>query len=98
MRFRKKPITVEAFQMTRDVETIAPSWFMEAVMEGKVYINHSLVDGHALVYGCTIETPGGRLKARIGDYVVQGVDGELYPCKADIFRKTYERVQKGGGL
>ena len=98
MRFRKKPITVEAFQMTRDVETIAPSWFMEAVMEGKVYINQSLVDGHALVYGCTIETPRGRLNARIGDYVVQGVDGELYPCKADIFQKTYERVQKGGGL
>lgn len=63
MRFRKKPITVEAFQMTRDVETIAQSWFMEAVLEGKVYINHSLVDGHALVYGCTIETPGGKIES-----------------------------------
>lgn len=57
-------------------------------------IDRSLVDGHAVVYGCTVETLEGRMKARIGDYIIRGVNGELYPCKPDIFQKTYEAVHE----
>lgn len=33
------------------------------------------------------------MNASIGDYIIKGVDGEFYPCKPDIFEKTYEEVQ-----
>ena len=31
--------------------------------------------------------------ARTGDYIIKGVNGEIYPCKADIFEKTYDEVE-----
>lgn len=39
-----------------------------------------------------IYTLEGTMRADIGDYIVKGVDGEFYPCKADIFEKTYEEI------
>ena len=39
-----------------------------------------------------IETLEGTMKANKGDYIIKGVKGELYPCKEDIFYKTYEKV------
>ncbi|MBS6195474.1 MAG: hypothetical protein KH828_07840 [Clostridiales bacterium] len=92
MKYRKKPIVVEAFKLTTDVETIAPDWFIQAVVDEKVWIDRSMVDGHISVYGCTIQTLEGKLHAKIGDYIIRGLRGELYPCKTDIFQKTYERV------
>lgn len=92
MRYRKKPVEIEAFRLTDDPDRIAPAWFTRAVEDGKVCIDRSLVDGHMHVYGCTIETLEGRMQARLGDYIIQGLRGELYPCKPDIFAKTYEKV------
>lgn len=92
MRYRKKPVEIEAFRLTDDAEMIAPEWFARAVEDGKVCIDRSLLDGHMHVYGCTIETLEGRMRARLGDYIIQGLRGELYPCKPDIFMKTYDLV------
>lgn len=39
-----------------------------------------------------IETLEGIMKVSVGDYIIKGVNGEFYPCKPDIFEKTYERV------
>lgn len=39
-----------------------------------------------------IETLEGTMKASVGDYIIKGVNGEFYPCKPDIFEKTYEEV------
>ncbi len=39
-----------------------------------------------------IHTLEGDMKASIGDYIITGVNGEQYPCKPDIFEKTYEKV------
>lgn len=39
-----------------------------------------------------IETLEGTMRASVGDYIITGIDGEQYPCKPDIFEKTYERV------
>lgn len=39
-----------------------------------------------------IETLEGRMKANVGDYIITGINGEQYPCKPDIFEKTYELV------
>jgi hypothetical protein len=39
-----------------------------------------------------IETLEGKLKASPGDWIIKGINGELYPCKPDIFAKTYEEL------
>lgn len=43
-------------------------------------------------YEIVIDTLEGQMKADIGDYIIKGVNGEFYPCKPDIFEKTYELV------
>lgn len=40
-----------------------------------------------------IDTLEGQMKANIGDWIIKGVNGELYPCKPDIFEKTYEKYE-----
>ena len=92
MKYRKKPVVVEAFQFTDDVDMVAPKWFTQAVIDEKVTFDRSLIDGHIHIYGCTINRPDGRLFAKLGDYIIRDVNGELHPCKPDVFRKTYERA------
>ncbi|MGN0263938.1 MAG: hypothetical protein ACI4DX_06070 [Oliverpabstia sp.] len=92
MRYRKKPVEVEAFQFTEDVDVISPEWFSQAVIDEKVFIDRSICDGHTHIYGCTIETLEGHHKARLGDYIIRGVKGEIYSCKSDIFYETYDKV------
>lgn len=91
MRYRKKPVVVDAFQLTRYVDMVAPDWFTKAVNEEKVFIDRSIVDGAARIYGCTVMTHEEQMRAKLGDYIIRGVNGELYPCKSDIFEKTYEK-------
>ena len=45
-------------------------------------------------YQTVIHTLEGDMTASPGDYIITGVNGEKYPCKPDIFRKTYELVEK----
>ncbi|TCS78529.1 hypothetical protein EDD59_11154 [Muricomes intestini] len=99
MKFRKKPVVVEAFCFKgADSEINAPDWFAQALQNEKAILDRALKDGHAHVYGCTIDTLEGKMHARIGDYIIRGVNGELYPCKPDTFRKTYEAVEVRGGM
>lgn len=44
--------------------------------------------------GLKIITLEGTMTANIGDYIIKGVSGEFYPCKPDIFHKTYEKVEE----
>lgn len=39
-----------------------------------------------------IKTLEGNIKASVGDHIIKGVNGEFYPCKPDIFKKTYDRI------
>ena len=91
MKYRQKPVEVDAFKLTTDPERIAPDWFTKAVADERIYIDRVVKDGHIDVYGCTIRTQYGKVRAKLGDYVIKGINGELYPWKADIFKKTYER-------
>ena len=59
MKYRKKPVVVEAYKTDKEI---------------------------------VIHTLEGDMKASIGDYIITGVNGEQYPCKPDIFEKTYEVV------
>ena len=85
MKYRKKPVVIEAFKWLTDE---VPQWWRDA---GGININ--VATGSAF-----IPTLEGTHKARKGDYIIQGVKGELYPCKPDIFELTYEMIPpKGAG-
>lgn len=92
-RYRKRPVVVEAFQLTSENRfrpTIWPEWFQNAFHDG-------LVDGSG--DDLTISTKEGVMTASQGDWIIQGVKGELYPCKPDIFEITYvseEELMKDG--
>lgn len=90
-KYRKKPVEVEAFQISRCtmLNREYPKWFADAFARGVVYVTRT--PSYPIV--CTIKTLEGDMNACIGDYIIRGVNGELYPCKPDIFDKTYERCQ-----
>ena len=85
MKYRKKPVVIEAIQFSRNN-------FDEVIdfTEGKAYIYTEKRPGG--VSHCLIETLEGDMTATKGDYIIRGVNGEFYPCKPDIFEKTYEPV------
>lgn len=99
--FRKKPVTVEAFQWTggRDQED-DPIWIKEAINIGKVrfeqgfkgdtFIPSPRGDAVAMV----IKTLEGDMLAFPEDFIIRGVEGEIYPCKPAIFEKTYEPIKE----
>lgn len=75
MKFRKKPVLIEAVQ-----------WRGDNDIEVCDFTGIRLFAGNKLV----IPTLEGALEAEVGDYIIRGVNGEVYPCKPEIFRETYE--------
>lgn len=86
---RQKHIDVKTYKVCDDPERIAPEWFTQAVVDGSIEIDRILEDGHIRVYGCTVKTKCGKLKARIGDYIVQYRNG-MTVCRPEEFRERYE--------
>jgi len=94
-KYRKKPVIIEAFQMTvarRWDNSEWPVWLNEAwnkePSEGAVWISQDDPKKEKLVCG-TLE---GVHKIDWNDWIIKGINGEIYPCKPDIFNKTYEEV------
>ncbi len=92
MKYRKKPIVIEAFQMTKSIwNTNAgwPQWAREAwdkdPSEGAIWTDQ---DG---IYCGTLE---GVHVVTFDDWIIQGVEGEIYPCKPSVFEATYEAVNE----
>jgi hypothetical protein len=81
MRFRKKPVVIEAVQYDGSNHEAIGYFAGQAV---------SLESGGLFVR--TLENR--RLEADKGDWIIKGVKGEFYPCKPDIFAATYERVDE----
>lgn len=85
--FCKRPVVVEAFRLTElAFQAGPPDWLKAALNAGFVYCQ-----GGERPY-LTIATPEGAMRADEGDWIIRGVNGELYPCKPDIFEQTYEAV------
>lgn len=78
MKFRKKPVVIEAIQFTGQNKD-------EIVTFTGDVLGVDSPDGDLMII--TLE---GSMRASPGDWVIQGVNGEFYPCKPDIFEKTYE--------
>jgi len=90
MKYRKKPVVIEAFKWTGGPDqTEDPEWIVEAIRAGKVRFENTGMPDVAML----IDTLEGTHRANQGDYIIQGVKGELYPCKPDIFHMTYEEVK-----
>lgn len=82
MKFRKKPVVIDAVQ---HVVGEQPHELAADVVAGRVRYTE---DGSVL-----ISTPEGVMIGAPGDWIIRGVKGELYPCKPDIFEATYEKVE-----
>lgn len=101
LRYRKKPVVIEAFQMTeerRQDNTDWPVWLHEAWnighgQEGGVFpANQHFPRAGDEVAIWTLE---GIHLVSFGDWIIRGVRGELYPCKPEIFAATYEAAEEG---
>jgi hypothetical protein len=94
MKFRKKPVVIEAIT------------FEELVQHGKDYEGSNIVNGfpwsfqyngHPITHendSCyLIPTAEGTMNFTPNDMLITGVKGEIYPCKIDIFEATYEEIE-----
>lgn len=90
MRFRHKPVEVDAFIFTKDADARAPSWFIDAVREEHIMIDWKLVVDHIEVYGCTIYGKMQRIHVRIGDYIIKKPEGGMIAMSRKEFARSYE--------
>lgn len=86
MKFIKKRVVIEAVHWNGIKVSETPEWILEALNSGVLVRFGDKVQ---------VRTLEGVMTASPGDYIIKGVDGELYPCKPDIFEKTYEKVEEG---
>jgi len=81
VKYRKKPVVIEAVQWTGvwddDISSFLPAKGTSFDAEGELHIR----------------TLDGVMAAGVGDWIIKGVKGEFYPCKPDIFAETYEAVE-----
>jgi hypothetical protein len=98
MKFRKKPVVIEAFQMTKERRKSNadwPMWLHTAWQRGVSEIgalypqDYPNSNGKDMLRIATLE---GNQLVSWNDYIIQGIQGEIYPCKPDIFEATYEAV------
>ena len=79
-KYRKRPVEIEAIQWKGDN-------FVE--IDNFITIEHETYPKAGIIKIPTLE---GVMTATEGDYIIKGIDGEFYPCKPDIFKKTYEKI------
>lgn len=89
MKYRKKPVVIEAFKYDGDLKGAdgkwyVPDWAVMAFESGEIYY------GIEEPWELYIKTLEGVHHVSVGDYIIKGVQDELYPCKPDIFEQTYE--------
>lgn len=89
MKFRKKPVVIDAVQFKGfDKESVLlsdrPEWLVSQFGERILFFHEPNT--------LTIKTLEGDMTCSINDWIIQGVTGELYPCKPDIFEMTYEQI------
>lgn len=91
MKYQKKPIIVEAEPVSVIVGSFrsnwnsAPEWIHNAWERGELCVAETYI---------MVRTLEGWMRGEISDMLIQGVKGELYPCKVDIFSATYDPVYK----
>jgi len=92
MKFRKKPVVIEAVLIDKKMDHSPPGWLTNAVETGVVRL-HGINPFTRDQPWAEVMTLEGTMRGDAGDWIIRGVKGELYPCKADIFEATYEKVE-----
>lgn len=107
MKYRKKPVVIEATQWFKNGDHPEDRWSPEGIIpegrEGRVvrYFRHPKISGESICSKCGIrmhehgwiDTLEDGHNVCPGDWIIKGVKGEFYPCKPDIFEATYEKVE-----
>ena len=83
--YRKKPVVIQAIQITVKNKSDVCEW-----AEGALTMEET-GPSSCLVY---IETLEGKMKARVNDWIIKGVEGGFYPCRDSVFKATYELVEQ----
>ena len=94
-KYIKKPIEIEAIQLTKD-NIIEVFDFLDEANYKETKSAEELEDFSQMMLKqgyIEIETLEGIMIANFGDYIIKGVKGEFYPCKPYIFEATYEEVR-----
>lgn len=87
-KFRKKPVIVEAMRIP--IVVVLPTFArIEVWTRGKALVECS---EDRTSFSFQIQTLEGVMTASPGDWIIKGINGEFYPCKPDIFEKTYEPI------
>lgn len=98
MKFRKKPVIVDAVRLNSSQSSIRECLTFMGQFIALEYMTlqkfSEFCDDVTIYGGIQIETLEGMMKANFGDYIIKGVQGEFYPCKPDIFEQTYEKVEE----
>lgn len=84
-RFTKKPVTIEAWQLS----PANHQWLANEIARAGYSVRHWSKPPTRAVSGLVIETLEGDVAAGYGDWIIKGVKGEFYPCKPDVFAETY---------
>ena len=97
MKYLKKPVEIEAVQLTfanwsEICDFVKLPWGPEGVHG--CYSDKGVECDSGEKIGLIIPTLEGNMLANENDYIIKGVHGEFYPCKPDIFEETYEPVDK----
>jgi len=87
MKFRKKPVVIEAEQFV---------WEEGKAIKEDMFMAWPVMEDIVGIY-LLIPTLEGDMRANSGDWIIQGVKGEFYPVKNDIFQETYEEVEESEG-
>jgi hypothetical protein len=87
MKYRKKPVVIEAMQIKSDNVSSVLQWINGISVSAAGY------DDNDMPF-ITINTLEGKMTGQLGDFIIKGVKGEFYPCKPDIFKLTYEPVKE----
>lgn len=89
-KYRKKPVTIEAWQWNGETNVdSAPDWLKAAHKDFKAGFDWQMGTVHM-----SLSTLEGRHLASPSDFIIRGVEGEIYACKPEIFEKTYEKVDE----
>lgn len=89
-KYRKKPVEIEALKFDGNKKSVQELciWIDKEDKYGEIFIDYRYTPPVV-----SINTLEGKMIVGIGDYIIKGINGEFYPCKPDIFKKTYEEVE-----
>lgn len=97
MKYRKKPVIIDAIQWTGG-NMVEIADFAKGFAKFDEIRQGDAENKIPAQYDLSIQTLEGTMQASRGDYIIKGVNGEFYPCKPDIFEKTYEKADSSSAM